>query len=154
PLLFADNDRPGVMLASAVRTYLNRYSLVLGRHVLIATNNDSAWATAMDVAAAGARVTLADERATADSSLTEAARRAGVDVRFATHLVRAYGGRAVEGAELRAEGASATQKVDCDLIGMSGGWSPTVHLTSHTGVRPVYEPRIGSMVPGPWPAGV
>jgi heterotetrameric sarcosine oxidase alpha subunit len=153
PLLFGDNDRPGVMLASAVRTYLNRYALVLGRRVLIATNNDSAWATAIDLAAAGARVTLADERPTGNDSLEKAARRAGIDIRLATHLVRARGRRAVQGAELRADGASTTQWVDCELIGMSGGWSPTVHLTSHTDVRPVYNSGIGGMVPGPWSAG-
>ena len=154
PLIFGDNDRPGVMLASAVRTYLNRYALVLGRQILIATNNDSAWATAIDLAAAGARVTLADERPVGNVSLEKAARRADVDVRLATHLVRARGSRAVQGAELRADGASTTQWIDCELIGMSGGWSPTVHLTSHTGVRPVYDSGIGGMVPGPWSAGV
>jgi sarcosine oxidase subunit alpha len=154
PLIFGNNDRPGVMLASAVRTYLNRYALALGRQILIATNNDSAWATAIDLAAAGARVTLADERPVGNVPLEKAARRAGIDVRLATHLVRARGGRAVQGAELRASGSSTTQWIDCDLIGMSGGWSPTVHLTSHAGVRPVYDSGIGGMVPGPWPVGV
>ena len=154
PLIFGNNDRPGVMLASAVRTYLTRYALALGRQILIATNNDSAWATAIDLAAAGARVTLADERPVGNVSLEKAARGAGIDVRLATHLVRARGGRAVQGAELRADGASTTQWIDCDLIGMSGGWSPTVHLTSHAGVRPVYDSGIGGMVPGPWSAGV
>ena len=74
PLIFGDNDRPGVMLASAVRTYLNRYALV-GLHVLIATNNDSAWATAIDLAAAGAHVTLADERPRASTASLEKAGR-------------------------------------------------------------------------------
>ncbi len=152
PLLFGDNDRPGVMLASAIRTYLNRYALALGRRILIATNNDSAWATAIDVAAQGARVTLADERATVNVSLANAARQAGIDVRLATHLSHARGRRAVQGAELRSDGV--THWVDCEVIGMSGGWSPTVHLTSHTGVRPVYNPDIGALVPGPWSAGV
>jgi sarcosine oxidase subunit alpha len=157
PLLFGDNDRPGVMLASAVRTYLNRYALALGQRVLIATNNDSAWSAAIDVAATGTRVTLADERPSVNDSLAAAARQAGIDVRLATHLVSSQGGRSVEGAELRgadAGSASTTQRIDCDLIGMSGGWSPTVHLTSHTGVRPVYNTAIGAVVPGPWPTGV
>jgi heterotetrameric sarcosine oxidase alpha subunit len=154
PLIFGNNDLPGVMLASAVRTYLNRYALVLGRQILVATNNDTAWAVAIELAATGAHVSLADERPTANVSLAEAARRAGVEVRLATHLVHARGGRAVRGAELRADGAATTQRIDCDLIAMSGGWSPTVHLTSHTGVRPVYDATIGAMLPGPWPAGV
>ena len=160
PLLFGDNDLPGVMLASAVRTYLNRYALALGRRVLIATNNDSAWTTAIDLAAAGAHVTIADERPTATASLQTAAQKAGIDIRLATYLVRAHGGRTVQGAELQAADSSMSksrskpQSVECDLIGMSGGWSPTVHLTSHTGVRPVYNSAIGAPVPGPWPAGV
>jgi sarcosine oxidase subunit alpha len=156
PLLFGNNDLPGVMLASAVRSYLNRYALVLGRRVLIATNNDSAWLTAIDLAGAGARVTIAEERPTANSTLQALAQQAGIDIRLATQLVRARGGRAVQGAELQAAGSpnSQTQSVDCDLIGMSGGWSPTVHLSSHTGIRPVYDSAIGALVPGPWPAGV
>ena len=152
PLIFGDNDQPGIMLASAIRTYLNRYSLVLGRRVLIATNNDSAWGTATDIAGTGARVTLADERSAVSPSLHEAARAAGIEVRLATQLVRARGGRYVQEAELRADDNSI-QRITCDLVGMSGGWSPTVHLTSHTGVRPVYNPDIGGVLPGPWPAG-
>jgi methylglutamate dehydrogenase subunit C len=154
PLLFGNNDLPGVMLASAVRIYLNRYSLMLGRRVLIATNNDSAWITAIDLTAAGARVTIADERPTANASLEAVAQRAGIDMRLSTQLVRARGGRTVQGAELQAADSSKTQSIDCDLIGMSGGWSPTLHLTSHTGLRPVYDSVMGALVPGPWPVGV
>ena len=153
PLIFGNNDLPGVMLAGAVRTYLNRYALKLGSKVLIATNNDSAWATAIDLATAGTHVTLADERPTASAAWQEEAGRAGIEVHLATHLVFARGARAVRGAQLRSQSA-ATCWIDCDLIAMSGGWSPTVHLTSHTGVRPVYDARIGAMRPGPWPAGI
>lgn len=154
PLIFGNNDLPGVMLASAVRTYLNRYALPLGRQILVATNNDSAWASALDLAATGARVTLADERPMASAALQDAAAQAGVEVHLATHLLRARGARAVRSAELRRDGAAASHRIACDVIAMSGGWSPTVHLTSHTGVRPVYDADIGAMVPGPWPTGV
>ena len=154
PLLFGNNDLPGIMLASAVRAYLNRYALLLGGRVLIATNNDSAWTTAIDLAGSGARVTIADERPLANASLQAVAQRAGIDVRLATQLVRARGGRTVQGAELQTASKLKAQSIDCDLIGMSGGWSPTVHLTSHTGLRPVYDSTIGALVPGPWPDGV
>lgn len=154
PLLFGDNDRPGVMLASSVRTYLNRYALRLGRRILIATNNDSAWHSALDLAAAGAHVVLADERRSIDAARATVARDAGIDVRLGVQLVHARGNRFVSGAELRDEGSSQTQLIECDLIGMSGGWSPTVHLTSHTGVRPVYDREVDAVVPGPWPTGV
>lgn len=154
PLLFSDNDRPGVMLAGAVRTYLNRYALNLGRRIVIATNNDSGWLAAADLAKAGASVVLADERRAIDARQAQLARETGIDARLATQLVRAHGSRFVTGAELREDGSSRTQVIDCDLIGMSGGWSPTVHLTSHTGIRPVYDRDVGALVPGPWPSGV
>lgn len=154
PLLFGDNDRPGVMLAGAVRTYLQRHALLLGRRAVIATNNDSAWATALDLAAAGAEVTLLEERPTASPGLSGRARLAGVDVRHSSRLVRAAGGRSVRGVEW-VEGAShSTQRAACDLLGMSGGWSPAVHLSSHTGVRPAYDAALGCFVPGPFPPGV
>src|SRR6185437_8512711 len=109
PLLFGNNDLPGVMLAGAVRTYLNRYALVLGRRVLIATNNDSAWTTAIDLAAAGARVTIADERPMATGSLLFVEQKAAYDIRLATYLVRAHGSRTVQGAELQAADSAKTQ---------------------------------------------
>jgi sarcosine oxidase subunit alpha len=142
------------MLAAAIRTYLNRYALRLGSRILIATNNDSAWRAAMDLAAAGASVILADERKAIEATQAQDARGAGIDVRLATQLVRARGDRFVKGAELREDGSSRTRLVECELIGMSGGWSPTVHLTSHTGIRPVYNSEVGAVIPGPWPPGV
>jgi methylglutamate dehydrogenase subunit C len=77
-------------------------------------------------------------------------------------LVCARGGRRVQEAELRTAASSKSkssskphsQSIRCDLIAMSGGWSPTVHLTSHTGVHPVYDSTIGALVPGRWPSGV
>ncbi|MBS0613951.1 MAG: sarcosine oxidase subunit alpha family protein [Proteobacteria bacterium] len=154
PLIFADNDRPGVMLAGAVRTYLNRFALRLGQRAVLATNNDSAWATALDLAAAGTSVTLVDERPTAPAMLADAAHRAGVEVRLGTRMLRAIGGHALRGAELLGDGATRRERIACDLIGMSGGWSPTVHLTAHTGIRPVYDARLDSCVAGSLPAGV
>jgi sarcosine oxidase subunit alpha len=155
PLLFADNDRPGVMLAGAIRAYLNRFALLIGRRVVLATTNDTAWTTALELANAGAKVTLLDERAAVSATLAERARGAGVDVRLGSKLVRAFAGRgaAVRAAEWQREGATL-ERADCDAIGMSGGWSPTVHLSSHGGVRPVYEPSVGAFVPGAFPAGV
>ena len=153
PLLFGDNDRPGVMLAGAIRSYLHRHGLLLGKRAVIATNNDSAWASAMDLAAAGVAVTLLDERAAAAPGLAEAAGRAGIDLRSSCRLVAADGGRRLRAAEWIDQLSGTITRTRCDLLGMSGGWSPTLHLTSHTGVRPVYDARLGSFVPGRFAPG-
>ena len=102
PLVFADNDRPGVMLSSAVRTYLNRYAVAAGRRAVLATNNDSAYATALDLAAAGVPVTVLDERARPGAGMVEAMRGAGVEVRSAVRVARALGGRALKAVEFEA----------------------------------------------------
>jgi heterotetrameric sarcosine oxidase alpha subunit len=150
-LLFGDNDRPGVMLAGAVRSYLNRHAVAVGRQAVIATNNDSAWSTAGDLAAAGIGVTLLDERTEAGAGLADAARGCGVDVRFGARVSRALGGRAVRGVEVAIGGR--TERIGCDVVGLSGGWSPTLHLTSHTGSRPSYDAGLDAFVPGPFASG-
>jgi sarcosine oxidase subunit alpha len=155
PLIFADNDRPGVMLAAAVRSYLNRFAVAAGRRAVVATNNDSAYAGAFDLAAAGVAVTVLDERARPDTALLAAARSASVDVRSEVRVVRALGGRTVRGVEFAAvkgEGRP-TERLEADLLAMSGGWSPVVHLTSHTGRKPLYEPSIDAFVPDTFAAG-
>ena len=153
PLVFGDNDRPGIMLASAAAGYLNRYAVQPGRRVVVATNNDSAWQAALDLAAGGARVTIADQRSNVEMELREQAARAGIAVRTGQLVTRALGGRAVEGALVTGAGATRTERLACDLLCMSGGWSPAVHLTSHTGIKPVYDPAIDSFIPGGYAPG-
>jgi len=151
PLTFSNNDRPGVMLASAARTYLNRFAVLAGKKVVVATTNDSAWRTAFDVAAAGAEVTVADMRDGPAPCLLAEAKRLGIDVRIGTRITGLRGGHAVRAARLA--GSRAETEIACDLVSMSGGWSPTVHLTSHLGVKPVYRDDIDSFVPGRFLAG-
>src|SRR5580698_9222250 len=153
PLVFADNDRPGIMLSSAVRVYLNRYAVAAGQRAVLATNNDSVYATALDLAAAGVPDTVLDERATPGAGMMEAARRSGVDVRAAVRVARAFGGRALTAVEFEALEGRGTERLDADLLGMSGGWSPVVHLTSHTGRKPTYDAALDSFVPGGYAAG-
>ena len=154
PLLFGDNDRPGVMLASALRCYLHRHALLLGKRIVLATNNDSAFMTAIDLAAAGAGVTLLEERPAAAAGLGQAARSAGVEVQYSAQLVRARGTGELRAAIWTREGSAKSLSTPCELIGMSGGWSPNVHLSCHTGVRPVYDPALACFVPGPFAPGV
>ncbi|SFS32256.1 2Fe-2S iron-sulfur cluster-binding protein [Saccharopolyspora flava] len=120
PLVFAGNDRPGVMLASAVSTYLRRFGVVPGREVVVATTCDSAYATAAELVAAGCRV-----RAIVDSRDDPPA--ADVPVIGGTCVVETAG-RRVESVRL-----SDGTEIDCDLLAVSGGWSPVLHL--HEGDR-------------------
>lgn len=152
PLLFPDNDRPGVMLASAARVYLNRFGILAGRRILVATDNDSAYRTAFDLARAGADVVVADVRPVVEQRLHDEAMRCRVDVRPGTRIARLRGRLAVRGATLIGPDGSSTE-TGCDVVCVSGGWAPTVHLTSHLGARPVYREDIGAFVPGPLSPG-
>jgi heterotetrameric sarcosine oxidase alpha subunit len=154
PLVFSNNDRPGVMLAGAVRTYLNRFAISPGKRAIVATNNDSAYRAALDLARAGLAVTLADLRPAVDAGLRARLDAAGIELRPGTAVVDVAGRGGVYGAMLAAADSDDTSALQsCDVVCMSGGWSPAVHLTSHTGIKPRYEPAIAAFVPGGFAAG-
>jgi sarcosine oxidase subunit alpha len=153
PLAFADNDRPGVMLAGAVRTYLNRYAVAPGARAVVFTTCDDACRTALDLKAAGVAVAaVIDARNSPDRPLTPALRAAGIETLIGHVVTRALGGAqvaAVEVMRLERGGVSgASRRIECDLLAMSGGWQPAVHLHSQTGARPVYDPQIKAFRPG------
>jgi len=151
PLVFAGNDLPGVMLASAARAYVNRYAVLAGRRVVVFTNNDSAYTAARDLAAAGAAVTLIDARGQLPKSLTAAA--AGVEIIASYAVACASGGQTLGAVEIgRVEVSTGqvsgpTRRLACDLMGVSGGWTPSVHLWSQRGRKPVYDVKCGAFVP-------
>ncbi len=146
PLVFENNDLPGVMLASALRTYANRYALLPKKRCIIATNNDSAYEAAFDLAQLGATVMIADERADIAGDLLSKAAKLGVVVFADSSITTVIGKRKVEAVKL---GGPHPVKLSCDLLGMSGGWSPLVHLTSHLGIKPQFNHYIHAFVPGP-----
>ncbi|MFL5259163.1 MAG: sarcosine oxidase subunit alpha family protein [Hyphomicrobiales bacterium] len=148
PLVFTNNDRPGVMLASAVRAYLNRFAVAPGQHAVIVTNNSSAYRTGIDLAGAGLSVTIADLRPLADSDYVDQARARGIGVHLATHISDVTGRLRVESVLL-----SSGRRLPCDVLCMSGGWSPVVHLTSHTGIKPRYAEEVAAFVPGGFAPG-
>ena len=143
PLVFAGNDKPGVMLSSAIGQYVNRYAVAPGQRALFCVNNDAAYADALALARAGSQVRVADLRTQPDASLRAAAAAAGMEVLAGVALTDVTGGSHVRKAYL-----SNGHQMDVDLIGMSGGWTPTVHLTSHRNVKPKYDPAIACFVPG------
>jgi sarcosine oxidase subunit alpha len=152
PLVFEGNDRPGVMLASAVRSYLNRYAVAAGHRVVVATTNDSAYDTVADLLAAGiAVVAVVDARPTLSPRAGEVA-SAGVRVVPGSAVVETLGETRVTGVGVSAlddEGrlTGDTEEIGCDLLAVSGGWSPVVHLHSQRqgGLR--WDDDVAAFVP-------
>ena len=144
PLVFADNDRPGIMLASAVQTYVNRYGVAPGRRAVVFTNNSSAYEAAADMHAAGIGIA-----AIVDSRTPGPAERAlvpGIDIVDRAQVVRAHGGRRVRGVTVRSRDGG-TRRIACDLVAMSGGWNPTTHLYSQSRGRLAYDAASACFLP-------
>ncbi|MCB1380297.1 MAG: sarcosine oxidase subunit alpha family protein [Alphaproteobacteria bacterium] len=150
PLVFPNNDRPGIMLAGALRTYLNRFAVVPDKRAVLVTNNDTAYETAIDLASAGVAITVADQRASIAPELFARAAAYGVAIFLGTGIARVDGGKTL--ARVKLSGAHAVT-IDCDALGMSGGWSPVVHLSSHGGIKPRYQESIDAFVPGAFAKG-
>ncbi|MEM7718744.1 MAG: 2Fe-2S iron-sulfur cluster-binding protein, partial [Pseudomonadota bacterium] len=139
-IAFPLNDRPGIMSAAAVRTYLNRYGVSPGHKVAVYGNNDDAHRTAADLAAAGVRVAaLIDTRPDATSE-GEWPFYPGTDV------IETQGRLGLEGITLRKPGGG-TLRIGADVLAVSGGWNPAVHLTCHMNGRPVWQEDIAAFVP-------
>jgi methylglutamate dehydrogenase subunit C len=150
PLIFQNNDKPGVMLASALRSYLNRYALVPRSRAVIVTNNDSAYAAAFDLAQADVAVTIAECRAQPSGDVLARAAQLGIAVFPNSGIANVLGDKQMQAVKLAGRHAVT---IECDVVGMSGGWNPALHLTSHGGAKPVYDPNIASFVPAPFAIG-
>ena len=155
PLVYANNDVPGCMTASAVSTYIRRYGVVPGKRLVVATTNDYAYQTAIDWANAGRQVVaVVDSRPDPDGELVAAAVKAGIRVITDSVVYEVQGSKRVKSvsvAGLNAKELSLSgkeQSLDCDTVATSGGWSPAVHLSCHTGSRPVWDEDIIGFVPG------
>jgi sarcosine oxidase, subunit alpha len=145
PLVFGNNDIPGILTVSALTTYLNRYGVACGKRVLLLTSNDHVYQGACDLAASGCAVTVVDTRHVPHPEWAQRTAAAGVEVLYGYGIAHANGGRAVTGAQLiklhpdKNEAIGDGPYVNCDVIGSSGGLSPTVHLYCHDGGRPVWD---------------
>jgi len=155
PIVFANNDRPGIMLASAVSTYVNRYAVKPGNRVLIFTNNDSAYQTALDCKAAGIEIAaVVDSRVQSGSELANTVRSAGIEVMNGSAVVDTAGGKHVKSVQvmnLSADGKSVSgsaKTLNCDLLAVSGGWSPVVHLSSQSGAKAIWNDEQAMFLPG------
>ena len=150
PLVFADNDRPGVMLASATLAYVRRYAVRPGARAVAVTNNNSTYRTILELVEAGIEVpVLADLRSRPPEALVAELAARGVEVLRGHAIVGVAGSRAVKAAFVAASDRPVDpRRVACDLVLCSGGWSPRVHLHSQSGARPVYDAAHACFVPG------
>ncbi|MGW0314444.1 sarcosine oxidase subunit alpha family protein [Streptomyces flavidovirens] len=153
PLVFAGNDRPGVMLAAAVRTYLNRYAVAPGSRAVVSTTNDSAYDTVADLHAAGIGIAaVVDARPQLSHRAAEVAVATGVRVLTGSAVVDTAGERRLTGVTVQPLDESGRltgepQSFDCDLLAVSGGWSPVVHLHSQRQGRLRWDEDLVAFVP-------
>ena len=140
------------MLGGALQTYLDRYGVVCGNSVVMATTHDGAYQNAIALAQAGLEVSVIDARA----RLTVAARQAlnaGASVQLETVPLNAIGDKAVAAVEIGRIDASGNitrlhRQIGCNVLGVSGGYAPVVNLLSHRGVKPVWNTGINSFLSG------
>lgn len=154
PLVFENNDRPGVMLASAVGHYLQRYSVRAGDRALLVTNNDHAYEALSSWQRCGIEVAgVVDSRTSASPAAQAAAEILRVPLFTGIQAFNVHGPAIVRGATVN--GASGRpHHVDCDLVAMSGGWAPAVHLYSQAGGTLEYAKELHAYVPAAAPSGV
>jgi methylglutamate dehydrogenase subunit C len=153
PLVFGDNDRPGVMLAGAVRSYINRFAVKPGTRAVVFANNDDAAQTVTDLYGAGIEVAaFVDPRGEKSPGVDASCAASGAEW-LSGAVCRARGVKRVKAAEVVTKDG-AQRSIACDLLAISGGWNPTLHLTSHLGGAPQWNDSIAAFVPSGLPPGM
>ena len=150
PVVFADNDRPGILLAGAARTYLHRYGVIVGRRVIVFTTNDSAYAAAADLADAGVQVAaVIDTRPAAPGVAAALCTDRGIPVRTGCVVTGTDGADRITAVHIAPITGGSEAVVDCDALLVSGGWNPVVHLYSQARGKLRYSPELGAFLPVP-----
>ena len=144
PIIFSGNDRPGVMLAGAVRAYLNRFAVTPGKRAAIFTNNDDAWRTAADLLACGIEVpVIVDTREAVSAEVRSLA--PSVRVVLGGVVTDTSGDRSLRSIVVRS--GAGEERVAVDTLAVSGGWNPLSALSGHLGAKPVWSDVAGIFVP-------
>lgn len=153
PLVCPNNDRPGVMLASAVRHYANRFGIVAGEKVVVVTNNDSAYRTALDLHYLGVKgIKVVDTRSGVNALLSAELKNKGIEHLIGQSVRDIKGTKQIKAVQLAVhlgggQLGSNTQLLECDLLAMSSGWTPTIHLHSQSGGALRYDESRACLVP-------
>jgi methylglutamate dehydrogenase subunit C len=139
PIGFGNNDRPGIMLAGAVRSYANRWAALPGKRVAVFTNNDDGWRSAVDLAALGTEISaVVDTR-----DIAPVADIPGAATFMGSAITNTSGRRGLKSITLL-----NGQKIPADCLAVSGGWNPNIHLTCHQRGRPAWREDLATFVPG------
>jgi sarcosine oxidase subunit alpha len=154
-LIFPGNDRPGIMLAGSVRHYVNRFAVAPGRRAVIATNNDTGYQTAFDLADRGISVAaVVDWREQAGTDLERRLSDRGIGVFMGARIAATQGSKGLRQVTVQRRNERRQARLDCDLLAVSGGWAPRVHLLAHArgGLR--FDDRSQSFLPDRLPPGI
>jgi len=152
PLVFGNNDRPGIMLASAAKEYMKVYGVLTGKKPLIFTNNDSAYDTAIEFKKNGIDPLVVDVRTNSESSVVKDAKNLNINIKFSHGVVNSKGYLRVNSATIGKlnsdkSGYESLENVSCDCICVSGNWTPTVHLASQSGNKLKFDEKINAFIP-------
>ena len=145
-LVFVNNDRPGVMMASAIQSYVNRYSVLPGKKIVLFTNNDSVYSVAKDISAAGGEVVaIVDSREVVPAVAKN--KIPNVKLFSGSIIEKVVGYKRVKSVKIFSIKGANLESVSCDLVGHSGGWNPSVHLHSQARGSLKYSKRIEAFIP-------
>jgi len=152
PLVFGNNDRPGIMLASAAKEYMKVYGVVVGKKPVIFTNNDSAYDTAIEFKKNGIDPLVVDVRKNSESLVVQEAKNLNINIKFSHGVVNSKGYLRVNSATIGMlnddkSSYESLEKVSCDCICVSGNWTPTVHLSSQSGNKLKFDEKINAFIP-------
>lgn len=154
PLVFAGNDTPGVMLASAVSRYIREFAVAPATRLCVFTNNDAGYDAAHTASSAGIDVAaVIDVRDAPPPTVLARLAVIGIPVMTGAEVAAVDGGRRVKGVDVRNLATGGTVRIACDGLAVSGGMSPLMHLVAHRGMKPVYNSEITSFVPDVLPDG-
>ena len=152
PIVFGNNDTPGIFLSAAAKEYMKVYGVLVGKKPLIFTNNDSAYETALEFKKNNVEPIILDTREEHSSELIDEAKSKGIDIRFTHGVIVANGYKKVKSAKIGKlnkdkNSFEKIETVDCDCICVSGFWTPSVHLASQSGNKLKYEEKIDAFIP-------
>ncbi len=152
PLVFGNNDTPGVILSSAAKEYLKIYGVLVGKKPLVFTNNDSAYETAIEFKKNGINPIILDTRKNPNSEIINEAKRLNIDIKFSYVVVAAKGYKKVNSAEIaeiseNKKDLSKIENIKCDCICVSGFWTPTIHLATQSGNKTKFNEEIDAFIP-------
>ena len=152
PIVFGNNDTPGIFLSAAAKEYIKVYGVLVGKKPLIFTNNDSAYETALEFKKQGVHPIILDTREEHSSELIETAKSNNIQIKFSYAVIAANGYKKVKSALVGKLNRDKTdfknsETIECDCICVSGFWTPTVHLASQSGNKLKFNDQIDAFVP-------